>query len=438
MNARHKKLYISITAVLLAGTALLSPLAAFGDDVPLPPSNFRANDGQDRYTFSWSKAGRTGANGGTVNPDNVSYVLEALNESYEPQRVLVSDKVLNYTLFYPTTNGEQDIMRFGLYARNTAGKSAYTYLKVVTGAPYNLPYRESFALGKLRSLGWQEGEGTFAATTDYSSDEDLGALLCIPASDLSASSFNLGKIVLEHAQHPRLTFRLKGVAERDKLAVKIGRPDGQEGTLLTVSGPIDEWTLYSIDLSTIGRQKYIIPKFQIAQGNEEAFLIDDIAVTDPYEADLSVLVRPSNRSAEHPSVKVMIENAGLTPCSDAAVALYVDGKLASRQSLRGEIAPGMETEMEFPLNVKDTEPKEVKAVVEWAFDLNPYNDVATTLFVMDEPLQNQLNGVEEILRNGAVGPLTVYSIDGRSLTVSDPGELQPGIYVANGKKFIVR
>ena len=437
MELRTGIIKLSITAMLFAGMGIISPQTAFADDVPLPPTTFRANDGADRYTFTWSKVGRTGANGGAVNPDNVTYVLEALDENYNRQRELVVDKVQNYTLFYPTTQGEQDIMRFGLYARNSAGKSAYTYLKVVTGAPYNLPYRESFATGATRGLCWQEGDGTFVPTTEDSADDDLGALLCIPAGDGSASSFNLGKIVMEYALNPRLSFRMTGLGEGEKLAVRISRPDGQEATMLTVKGPVDDWTLYTVDLSSIGRQKYIIPKFQLAEGNENLIALDDIKIEDPYTSDLGVRVRPGNTSAENPTVRVLVENEGLTACREAAVALYVDGEFTTRQYLDEELAPGENTVMEIRVPVRDTEPKEVKAMAEWPYDLNPYNDTATTQFVMDEPLQNELTAVGEI-RDLEGSEVEVYSIDGRRIAVASISELKPGIYVANGKKFIVR
>lgn len=428
---------ISITAILLAGASLFAPPAVFADDVPLSPGSFRANDGVDRYTFSWSKVGRTGANGGTVNPDNVTYVLEALNENYEPQRVLVSDKVLNYTLFYPTERGDQDIMRFGLYARNSAGKSPYTYLKVVTGAPYNLPYHESFATASTRGLCWQEGDALFGVTSEDSADDDLGALLCVPAPDGSASSFNLGKIVLQYALNPRLSFRMAGLAAGEKLSVRVCRPDGQEASLLTVDGPVDDWSLFTVDLSPIGRQRYIIPKFMLAEGNENAILLDDIVISDPYEADLGVIVRPSNTSADRPSVKVFMENVGLNSCSGAAVALYVDGMFVSRLYTDGAIAPGDREVKEVEIPVSDTDPKEVRAVVEWVYDLNPYNDVATTQFVMDESMPNHTAGLDGVTASSSMDA-AVYGIDGRCVRLSSSGNLQPGIYIAGGKKIIVK
>lgn len=438
MNVKNLILSTSITGMLLTGMALLSPLAAFADDVPLPPASFRAADGGDRYTFSWSKVGRTGVNGQSVNPDNVTYVLEALNENYEPQRVLQSDNKLNYTLFYPVENGEQDIMRFRLYARNAAGRSDYVYTRVVTGAPYNLPFRESFATGATRGLCWQEGDGTFGVTKEESADGDAGCLVCIPASDGSASSFNFGKIILQHSMNPRLSFRMYGLAEGETLAVKIARPDGQEGTIFTVKGPVDDWTLYTVDLKGAMNQKYIIPKFQLGEGNEEAILLDDIKVEDPYTADLAVLVKPQESAAGNATVKVFAENVGLTECEEAAVAVYLDG--VPVKTLKVEKLPAGETaEFEVTVPVGDSEPKEVKAVVEWAFDLNPYNDIATAQIVVEEMPDaepNQGAGVDAVAGDDAVN--SVYTIDGRKLNVNDITELTPGLYIINGKKIIVR
>lgn len=423
--------------MLFAGISFISPQTASADDVPLPPSSFRASDGLDRYTFTWSKVGRVGANGNAVNPDNVTYVLEALDGNYDPQRVLVADKVLNYTLFYPTTKGEQDIMRFGLYARNSAGKSDYVYLKVVTGAPYNLPFHESFAIGATRGLCWQDGDGLFGVTSEYSADDDFGAMMCVPAADRSASSINLGKIALEHSLNPRLSFRMYGLEEGEKLNVRVARPDGQEASLLTINGPVDDWTTYTVDLKPLANQKYIIPKFQLAEGNENAILIDDIVISDPYTTDLGVIVRPADTSAENPTVRIYLENAGLTPVSgEIPVRVTVDD-YSGTEFFSGTLAPCEKGVMEVRIPVKDTDPHEVKVRVEYPYDLNPYNDVASTQFVMDAPVSNSQASVEGILLNGE-GPHRVYGLDGRMMKVASFNDLAPGIYIFEGKKIIIR
>ena len=428
--------------MLLAGIINLSPLAAFADDVPLPPTTFRASDGGDRYTFTWSKVGRTGANGQAVNPDNVTYILEALNENYETQRTLVSDKILNYTLFYPTTSGEQDIMRFGLCARNGAGKSSYVYTKVVTGAPYNLPYRESFAGAKTHGLCWQDGDATFAVTSEESSDGDFGCLVCIPSLDGKFSSFNLGKIAIEHADNPRLSFRMAGIGDGEKLIVRIARPDGQEATMLTINGPVEDWTKYTIDLSPIGAQKYIIPKFQLAEGNKNMCLIDDISIDDPYSSDLGVLVYPLSTSADNPSVRVLIDNTGLSEAKNAKVTLYMEGVMVSEKELNEAIPVGESIVWDVKLPVKDTEPKEIKAMVEWIYDLNPYNDVASTQFIVvadGESSFNQGSGVQNVSSEPEDENFEVFTLDGKRLSaVTDRSQLLPGIYIINGKKYIVR
>lgn len=433
---RKFKISLSTLSSLAFAGAFLFPANALADDIPLPPSNFRANDGVDRYTFSWSQVSRTGVNGESVDPSKVTYVLESLNGNYETERQLSSSNSRNYTFFYPTTRGEQDIMRFGLYARNSAGKSSYNYLKVVTGAPYNLPYRESFANAATRGLCWQDGDGIFAVTSQESADEDGGCLACIPASDGTASSFNLGKIMLSYSKNPRITFRIYGLGEVESLRINVVRPDGQEASLKTITGPIDEWTRYTVDLSSIKNQTYIIPKFVLAEGNVEYFYLDDIAVEDPYDDDLAVLVRPLDTRETGASVRVKVENVGMNPSSGASVAVYTDGKFTTRIPIEGEIKPEESRSLDVNISVKAGEPVEVKACIEWAYDLNPYNDVATTQLLAEEGGM-QATGIDEVTES-ANQELQVYSIDGRKIEVSSTTDLAPGVYIINGKKTFIK
>ena len=426
---------LALSTIAFAG-AFLFPANAVADDIPLPPENFRANDGGDRYTFSWSQVSRTGVNGESVDPSKVTYVLEYLNGNYETERQLSSSNSRNYTFFYPTTRGEQDIMRFGLYARNSAGKSQYTYLKVVTGAPYNLPYRESFANASTRGLCWQDGDGVFAVTKQESADEDGGCLACVPAADGTASSFNLGKIMLAYSKNPRITFRLYGLGEGESLKINVVRPDGQEASLKTITGPIDEWTRFVVDLSAVRNQTYIIPKFKIVEGNVEYFYLDDIAVEDPYDDDLAVLVKPLDNRETGASVRVQVENVGLNPSAGAFVAVYTDGKFTTRIPIEGEIKPEETRSFDVNISVKAGEPVEVKACIEWAYDLNPYNDVATTQFLAEEGGM-QAAGIEDFINDRNSGH-EIFTIDGRKVNINKGGTLAPGLYIIDGKKVIIK
>lgn len=424
-----------ISAAAFAG-AFLFPADAFADDIPLPPGNFRANDGGDRYTFSWSQVSRTGVNGENVDPSKVTYVLETLNGNYETERQLSSSNSRNYTFFYPTTRGEQDIMRFGLYARNAAGKSEYSYLKVVTGAPYNLPYRESFANASTRGLCWQDGNGVFAVTSMESADEDGGCLACVPGADGLPSSFNLGKIMLAYSKNPRVSFRLYGLGEGESIVFTVVRPDGQEASLKTITGPIEEWTRFTVDLSSIKNQTYIIPKFVLSEGNEEYFYLDDICVEDPYDEDLAVLVRPLDTRENSASVRVQVENAGLNPSSGATIAIYTAGKFTTGIPVEGIMKPEETRSYDVAIPAKAGIPVEVTARVEWAYDLNPYNDVAVTQFLAGESGM-EVTGIGEILF-GDKKTHEIFAVDGRKISAGAINSLSPGVYIIDGKKYIIR
>lgn len=430
----------SLTSLAFASAVafLASAAGAYADDIPLPPGNFRASDGGDRYVFTWSKVGKTGVTGGAVDQNSVSYILEELNENYESQRILASGNIQTYTFFYPTTNGEQDLKRFSIYARNSAGSSDKAYTKVVTGKPYNLPFKESFATSASHGLLWQDGDGAFNVTSELTFDEDGGSIACIPASDGSASSFNLGKIMMAYSANPRLSFSLIGLEEGEKLNVRVMRPDGQEATVKTVTGPVDEWTIFVVELDAVKNQKFIIPKFQMAAGNKGMIVIDDINIYDPYDNDIAIMVRPLDNREGSTTVRVTVDNMGLTVCTGATVALYADGEFVTRHEISGDINPGDRYTFDAPVSVKAKQEVEIKAVAEWAFDLNPYNDVATTRMLGVEAPQISTAGVSSPTTGLNFSTARIFTVDGREVRANSMEELQPGIYIMDGKKFIVR
>lgn len=421
-----------------AGETATTEPVYIGVDVPLPPSGVKVSDKDDRLIFTWQKSGRTGANGERVRPDGVTFVVEVLDASYEVKSLVAETKGQTAVYYFPTTLGAQDVLRFGVRAYNAAGRSEYTYLRTVTGAPYNFPYAESFATGVLHGMSWQEGDGTFTPVTSESCDGDAGALMCEPDAAGGNTSFNLGKILMSHARNPRLSFMTKGLASGETAEVRVARPDGAEASLLKINGPLADWTEFGVDLSAVKAVKYIIPKFRLTAGNTATVYIDDIRIEDPYDTDLSVMLDAPESSAGATEIYVTLTNCGLQPASEAAVLLYADGRLVDTLKTEKELQPGESVTLTAGVEVEGDDYVEIMATVQWPFDLNAANDTATAYILPDDNAKKDAAaGVDTLGITGEENAGVIYTIDGKRLDTA-PGQLPPGIYIINGCKVIIK
>lgn len=408
-----------------------------GVDTPLPPKQLKAATEDGKISFTWPKVEKKGVNGERVGQDGVTYILEALNDSYEPQSRLTETKGQAYDYYIPFNTGAQDLKRFGLRASNRTGMSDYVYAKVVVGAPFNYPYHESFAGGVAHGLVWQEGDGTFTMVTDESADADAGALKCTPDPAGKATSFNFGKISMKNTLNPRLSLQVSDLGEGESLLVRVARADGAEATLLTVNGPVMNWKEYTVDLSVLKNEAYIIPKFQLAASNTTSCYIDDVRLEDPYDMDFALLVDAPEYGAGPTPVNILVENVGMASGSGATIDIFQNGEKTHTLTVEEQILPGDTLYIPTEVNVSGEDSFEVKAVLHWLLDLNPANDTASAQIIPEEPMNfGPSAGIDEAA--SVATDHRIFMLDGREVTVQDPAQLAPGIYVIDGRKVIIK
>lgn len=406
-----------------------------GVDVPLPPKSIKISAKDGKLSFTWPKTEKKGENGERVIVNSVSYILEILNSSYQSTNTLIETKGQSFEYAFPVNSGEQDLRRFGLRSSNSAGYSEYLYARVVVGAPYYLPFKESFACGVLHGMIWQEGDCDLVAVTDVASDHDGGSMCFSPADDASQSSLNLGKISMTGVLNPRMTFKLMGLGEGEKITVKLQRSDGAEASMLTVSGPVEDWSDFYVDLSQLKNEEYLIPKFIHAEGNTSVCYIDDIKIYDPYTTDLGVMVKAPESSIGSTPVIIELTNEGLETIETAYVKVFTAGKYTCDLLLEEPIAPGETVNLETSVNIEGNESVEIKAVVKCPLDVNPANDTASAE-IIPLPADSELSGAEMIMTEDA--ECIIYLPDGRLLPETNPSRLTPGLYIINGNKVIIK
>lgn len=265
-----------------------------GIDVPLAPENVRISDGGSQIHMTWNAVPTRGEHGGVVRPAEVSY------EAYGPVSVSSSTSaayaggVEGQTAFsfdYDTTTGEQTLVQCGVRATSVGGESEITASKpLVVGKPYELPFAESLAGGNVSTLLWgeQTGRSSYSISTSRSADDDGGSLVMSPAQQGDTAWIRTGKLSLQGAEGPTLTFAYMAASAADAvLTVCVQRPDGTVDELSTVdyaaipATQTGEWQTASLPLTAYTGLSYVVVSFRTATASTTVpVYIDNIAVRD--------------------------------------------------------------------------------------------------------------------------------------------------------------
>lgn len=410
-----------------------------GVDVPLAPQGVAVADNDTSLTFTWLPVADRGQNGRVVRPQDVMYSISSLNSSYEPEN-LIADELSDtaYTVASDENEGEQDIRRWGIRAYNAAGYSPFAYVRTIIGAPYNLPYRESFATGVGHGLNWMEGPGNFNIATDDAADADAGCISYQPTVDGETTSFNLGKISMLDADNPVLTFFYKGLSSKDSINVNIAEPDGRVSTVATLKGAADKWTKATVKLHDFAGKRYIVPKFAVTGSEGETIRLDGFDIEDVLAYDLGVeLDAPASAIVNtDATVSVKVTNYGSESVSDYQILMKADGKQLEPVVPDKAILPGETQTFMVSVPVKgEGNSVMVEAQIDFFDDLNTDNDIATALIQID-----RTTGIMSAETTGAK-PEDIYTLGGQLVghkAATSLRGIRKGVYVVRGKKVVVK
>lgn len=116
-----------------------------GNDEPMAPSNIKAELGKDgKIVVSWD-APTEGRNGGYIDVDHLTYVIQRGNGYSDYDAVLLKSGHTGTTFTDPTEFGEEEIVKYFVKAvsNGIAGYSAISNT-VLVGRPSELPFIENF------------------------------------------------------------------------------------------------------------------------------------------------------------------------------------------------------------------------------------------------------------------------------------------------------
>lgn len=263
-----------------------------GLDTPKNPANVSLSDNYDgTLTLSW-EAPTEGVNGGYVDPQTLEYNVYTVEDGYavdfkagltETETTVQVDEASYY-------GDVQGLTMLAVAARNSVGESAVIVSnEVIVGAPYELPYQESWANGSASSFwtyansgksGWEISGGSVAC------DKDNGFMAFAAANDGDMSYLYLGKVNINNKEKPLLKYNYYAVPGSDSfIQVEVNKAykDGWHVEpcidFRTLEGK-SEWREAIVDLSQFTSYPYITLRFLGKTTTTTPLFIDNISVAD--------------------------------------------------------------------------------------------------------------------------------------------------------------
>lgn len=364
--------------------------AYIGFDIPGTPKDVRATSGLDAITVDWKAPSTLGVNGGYVEPDELTYNIYTLDlEALDFVILKEGVKGLSYQPQVPMY-GVQDLHYFAVSGVSDVGEGEYEVSNlVISGAPYTLPFRESFRKGNLdNSLWWVDTDDCFWPKSYNSADDIIGSADWTPKEKGTVASFNSGKISLKGAANPVLRFWHNGVPGLDyHLRLEVMTPDNKTVELKDIdysklTGD-RQWIEEVVDLGDYAAYDFIVLKF-LGECNDkelQRLSFDAVEIYDVLGHNLcAVSTKPTLTGTVGNVMEagVTVRNIGENVEDNFTIDLYLNGrKVASQKG--GPLDPfRSETYyLNFTPKVEDAGQCEVYATVQPASEDDDPSDNTT-------------------------------------------------------------
>lgn len=356
-----------------------------GIDIPVAPENVLLSDNLNgSFTISWDNV-VMGQNGMYIPDDGVTFnVYSVLNGSYQ---LLKGDiQGTSYVINGISQTGAQSRVYYAVSATTEAGTSDYTTSnQLYTGAPYVLPYYESFSNEQQSSGPWtvsKKGSGQLGLLYSSSYDNDYGCIVIYPGSTNFEGILTSPKVSLSSARHPVGSFYYYCEPGKDmSLKVQV-ICDGKRDTIDVKTIDIINETgtaAYKqavIDLDAYKSSKYINVIFHFI-AHEAGFymLLDNIKLHDMKDYDLGItLDKPvSVRAGSQNTATATVTNAGGSTASGYKVLLYQNGKIVASEDGK-EILSGQTQDYDLPFKASNTDLSEITLMAEVSYDKDEVTD----------------------------------------------------------------
>lgn len=389
-----------------------------GVDVPSTPLVYAYNGGND-VLLRWQTSA---ANKGYIDPSSITYSIYNISSdgtSLEDSITTVTGINETRIPFNPN-QGEQKYKFWGVQASNAAGKSSYGANRLLIGAPYTLPFSNSFknetlegqyfsqAISSSRNCAW--------VLSSNSSDNDGGCIEFITQNS-GFGYFRTGKINLSGALYPKLTF---------KYSAKPSTPASIGIELITESGDTTiiwnkdlskategGWQKVTMDLpATLATEKYIRVGFYASTKTSlmnSPVYFDDIHVSDPLDndAEISLLYPAEVSKGQTVNIDATLSNMGLNKLSGLEMKISLNDSVAVDTVFAKTLEIYDEVALSIPYKTTSLYPGESLSIKAEVIDPNDLNED-----------NNTVTGITLLRQSSDLPPANLRSANGTSQDVS--------------------
>lgn len=415
-NVEQSKTYVyQVVASNASGAGLKSDKVSVyvGFDVPADLANLTATDNATSIKFAWDKVGEVGATGGYVNPAAVDYEVWSLKivetmfgQSLDYDQLLASETDKdNYVLAENTDEGVQDYKYWAVQPVNVAGVGTPAVASMLVGAPYTLPFFESFT-GSAFHYIWDYSSNAGIFVSEESSDDDAVALQLTALDEPGTVDIFTGKVSLKNAANPTLLFDVKS-ATVSKINV-IGSVEGGAFTAIQADAPVtSEYTTIKVPLNDLKDARFVQLGFRADFANPtiedidletyeyvytwgNLLTIDNIRIVDLYEHDVEVALNApaSVVAGSAAKLQVKVSNNAENAANGFTLKLTAGEKEIYNKTFNEALKPfsSIDVEAAFETTVFD-EAGDVTLTAEVVYenDLNPDNNADEAVITVKEP-----------------------------------------------------
>ena len=371
----------SVAAVNDKGASFYcTPVAIYvGEDAPVTPIKKNTETRDNSIRFNWEAPAR-GRFGGYLNPEKITYtpVGETTGKTF-------FDYAVN-----PNDGAEQTVKTLFVKAKNSYGESSYVPLpSYIQGKPYEIPFFASVKNYKFYGIlwsSWGTGKSDFELSNN-SVDNDGGSFYIVSKNKEDIAYLGSGKIRLGGVDAPKLMFHHKAAeGSNAKITVEVETPDGVShvaGVIDYANLEADQWHASGIDLSPWANEPFITFDFAVQAEAYKDLYIDRLFVRDTQTDDLNAEIEAPETVLKggKAKVSVRVNNFGENAANNYKVKLYANDELVETKKMTETLGAYDFTDVVFDFQsnkLDQNEAVELKAEVEYAYDLNEDDNVVST------------------------------------------------------------
>ena len=385
----------SVAAVNDKGASFYcTPVAIYvGEDAPVAPVKKNTETRDNSIRFNWEAPAR-GRLGGYLNPEKITYTLaESDGADFKPTYTPVGETTGKTFFDYavnPNDGAEQTVKTLFVKAKNSYGESSYVPLpSYIQGKPYEIPFFASVKNYKFYGIlwsSWGTGKSDFELSTN-SVDNDGGSFYIVSKNKEDIAYLGSGKIRLGGVDAPKLMFHHKAAeGSNAKITVEVETPDGVShvaGVIDYANLEADQWHASGIDLSPWANEPFITFDFAVQAEAYKDLYIDRLFIRDTQTDDLNAEIEAPETVLKggKAKVSVRVNNFGENAANNYKVKLYANDELVETKKMTETLGAYDFTDVVFDFQsnkLDQNESVELKAEVEYAYDLNEDDNVVST------------------------------------------------------------